>query len=185
MIQINKEILKELKPCNDRWRHYLQNYSDFSGSIVDFLKLDGIPYQDKIWVIVRLVDSKIYTKWSALCAQSVLHIFEKKYPGDTRPRECLEYLLSEGPKDLNNIRKHRDTAYACADAACADAAAAYAAACACAAAYAYAAACACAAAYAAADAYAAYAAADAAARINQQNKNIEILIELLKQSENI
>ena len=184
--KINKEILHKLKPCIERWKNYLEHYSDFDGSLAEFLKLDKISYTDKIWVSRQIVDRKIYIRWGALCAQSVLHIYENKCPNDSRVRDCLDYLLSDGEKDITVILQHKHNCFAAgasysfavtSAAAAVTAAAAYAAA-----AYAVTAHSATAA-YSAATYAAAAAADDAAAdasRSKQQGINIELLISLLE-----
>jgi len=180
MSTINTEKLKELKPCTERFKNWLENYSEFNGTFVKFLDLPKISYDDKIWVSKKVLTRDILEQWAILCAESVLHIFESKYPEDKRPRECLEYLKS-GERDRETILRHRSnclSAYAAAAYAAAYAADAYAAAYA---ADAYAAAYAAADAAADAAAYVAYATyAARIARQKQQSKNLEFLKSLLK-----
>jgi hypothetical protein len=52
---VNKEIIKSLRPCADRYENYLKYYSDFDGQFEEFLDLENITYQDKIWLAVRLM----------------------------------------------------------------------------------------------------------------------------------
>ena len=200
IIQINTEKLKELNPCVDRYRNWLEHYSEFCGSFNEFLDLDKITYDDKIFVIKKLVPKEVLVKWAILCAESVLHFFERKFPNDKRPRDCIAYLKT-GEKNIEKLINHKKSAYAAAAAAADYNAAtdtAYAAAYAANAAYAYAAdaayayaddsavtyAAAYAAAAAAYSADAAAYAADAAysdddARLKQKNKNLEFLKSLL------
>ena len=93
--------------------------------------------------LATLVKAKTCTKeeaveYAIIQAESVLHIFEKDFPDDTRPRQAVEAARKwwREPSEANRLAA-ADAAYAAADNA-----AGYAA-------------------YAAADAYAAYAAADA------------------------
>ena len=171
---INKEFLKELKPCTERYKNFLEHYADFSGTMVEFLDLDKITYKDKIWVIKLVVKREILEQWAILCAESVLYIFEKECPNDKRPRDCIEYLKT-GEKNKEKTLLHSRAVHAAAYTANAAAYAAYAAT--------YAAAYAAdAAAYAA---YAAYAASSIntdpdTARETQQNKNIDFLKQLVK-----
>ena len=150
-MQINKDVLKELKPCIERYKNYLEHYAEFDGTFAEFLDLPLISYEDKIWVAKEMLSSKQLVRWAALCAQSVLHIFEDKYPNDKRPRECIDFLLS-GNEDKSELEKHKRAAYAAANAAAN-------------------------AVYTAANAVytAAYADDAAAARSSQMAKNIEIL----------
>ena len=202
MIKINTDIIRGLRPCRSRFNNYLSHYKDFDGTLEEFLALDNITYSDKVWVFVRLADKFQLLRWSYLCAESVLHIFETKYPNDKRPRQALDaklkYINEPTEDNLVNLSDRRDAAYAAAAATAAAAYAAYEAAYeaaaaanaaynADAAAYAAAYAAYANAAYAAdanaayatyaADAYAANAAADAAAREHQQDLNLLFMIE--------
>ena len=193
-MKINKDIIAKLNPCKNRFDNYLEYYSDFDGDLREFLELENITYDDKVWVFERNTTKEQRMKWAALCAKSVLHLFEERYPNDKRPRNAIEATLN------NNItseikRNAADAAFATAYAADAYAAA-YAADAAFAAAYAadadaaayaadaaaYAADAAAYATYAAA-AYAADAAADAAAadtaRQKQQCYNLSMMLEVL------
>ena len=54
-IKINLEVIKALKPCEDRLDDYMSKFSGFEGSLVDFLSLEGLLAEDKIWVSLRLI----------------------------------------------------------------------------------------------------------------------------------
>ena len=179
-MRISTAIIKELKPCKDRLENYLKHYQDFDGTLEDFILLDKITYNDKVWVFNRLASKEQNVKWALLCASSILHIFEDKFPNDKRPRVALEAIEAwlNNPTKENAANAANDAAYAAANAA-------YAA-------NAYSAAYAAYAAYAAANAanaanaaaYAAYAAANAAAvRINQEEVNLMFMIDALKESQ--
>jgi len=100
-MQINKEVLKSLNPCFDRYEHFLENNANFDGSFNDFLDLTNLDYDDKTWVAEKILTQNQAVIWSVLCAESVLHIFEKKYPKDKRPRDCINFLKTV--KDFNNL----------------------------------------------------------------------------------
>ena len=87
---INKDYLKSLSPCEDRYKHYLENYKDWSGSLEQFLDLPELTYDDKRWVFVRSIDKSKLRLVAADFAERVLHIFESKYPNDDRPRKAIE-----------------------------------------------------------------------------------------------
>jgi hypothetical protein len=122
-MQINKEILKNLNPCLDRYKNYLENYPNFDGSFDEFLDLENITYNDKIWVAQRVLNTNQLIHFGLLCAESVLHIFEEKYPEDKRPRNCIEYLMKID--DFSNltdeqkeeILKHKNAASSASSAA--------------------------------------------------------------------
>jgi len=113
-MQINKEFLKSLNPCTDRYEHFLKHNASFDGSLSDFMELPNVNYDDKIWVAEKVLTKNQAVSWSILCAESVVHIFEDKHPDDKRFRDCIRYLKTV--KDFNSltdtereeIYKHRD-----------------------------------------------------------------------------
>jgi hypothetical protein len=145
--------LKSLSPCEDRYKHYLQNYKDWQGTLEEFLDLSELTYEDKKWVFVRSIDKDNLRLVAADFAERVLHIYEIKYPNDDRPRKAIQ-AVRDGDKDAA-YAAHAAADYA-VSAAIADDAAYYAAA----------------AAYAA---RAASYAADADARKNEEQAQIEIM----------
>ena len=175
---ITKDYLKSLNPCEDRYKHYLQNYKDWQGTLDEFLDLPELTHDDKRWVFVRSVDKNKLRFVTADFAERVLHFYENKYPNDDRPRKAIE-----AARNNNAYAAAAYAAYAaasCADAAsyaaasCADAAADARAAAAYAAYYAVS----CVAYDAAAAAYDAVADADAAAaaaRKHEEQAQIEIM----------
>ena len=124
---INTDIIRDLKPCQQRLDNFLEHYPNFNGDINKFLNLKKITYFDKLWVIFRVLPKKDVIKLAGLFAQHVLHIYEKKYPNDNRVRNCVNTVLN--PKstkiELNNaadaaadaVRYAADAAWCAADAA--------------------------------------------------------------------
>jgi hypothetical protein len=174
MIKINRSIISALKPCKDRFDNYVKFYGDREFTPRQFMGLKNITHADKLWVAFRVLPKEACIKAAVDVAESVLHIYEAKYPNDKRPREAVEAarLYADGKIAREELRTKRDTAYAAdtADAYAAYATAAYAAY----AAYATDAA-------AAADAAAAYAADAAAAyAATKKTKQKEIRTIILK-----
>jgi len=91
-MRINKEFLKSLEPCDNRYNNYLEHHSDFDGSFSDFLDLDGIHYEDKLWVTKKILNKNQAVNWSILCADSVVHVFEHECPNDNSVSNCINYL---------------------------------------------------------------------------------------------
>jgi hypothetical protein len=89
-MKINKEIIKKLNPCKERFDNFINNNPNFDSGLKEFLALTNITYSDKAWVFVRLATKEQNVKWSLACAESVLHIFENNYPEDNRPRLALK-----------------------------------------------------------------------------------------------
>jgi len=192
-LRITNEYIKSLSPCTNRFNNYIQHYENTDFSIAEFLKLDNITYSDKLWVWKKFATINEAAMFGLYCADSVLHIFQNRYPNDDRPRLALEAVREYlADPSLENKEKCKATAaaayaaYAAATAAAATAAAyaasnaANAADAASNAAYAaYAANAGAAAANAAVDAaaYAAYAARD-----SQQDLNLLYLISIYEES---
>ena len=63
------------------------------------------------WVITKLMKRKQRIRYAVYAAQQVLHIFEEKYPEDTRPRLAIEAAIKCIDK---NTKKNRDAARAAA-----------------------------------------------------------------------
>lgn len=189
-MRINKQIIEKLKPCQDRFDNFKKHYSDFDDDLKEFILLENISYSDKVWVFTRLATKMQNVKWSLLCASKVLHLFEEKYPNDKRPRKALEFVENwiNNPSDAAAYAAYAASAAAssAASSAASASAAAYAASAAFAAAAASAASSAAFAASAAAYASsaassAAYAAAYAsAARTNEEELNLLMMIEAIK-----
>jgi len=100
-MQINKEFLKSLNPCANRYEHFLEHYGEFSGSLSDFLGLPDLDYDDKIWVAKKVLTKNQAISWGVLCAESVVHIFEAKRPDDKRLINCINFLKSIN--DFNSL----------------------------------------------------------------------------------
>jgi hypothetical protein len=113
-MRINKDIIIKLNPCESRFNNYLSYYKDFDGTLEEFLALDNITYSDKVWVFARIADKYQLLKWSYLCAESVLYIFEARFLSDKRPRQTLDAILKyiNAPTDANliNLNNHRNAA---------------------------------------------------------------------------
>jgi hypothetical protein len=194
-MKISKQMIADLKPCKSRFDNFVVNYPDFMGTHSDFLSLENITYDDKIWVMTRLMTMMQKRQFALACAQSVLDIFEKKRPGDDRVRKCLEATANylDGNitvEELREARRDADAAYDAAYASYAAYAAAYDAYAyyVCSTAYAV-----CSAAYASYDAdpayvtiytvcAAAYASYAADARADQQDLNLLLLNDVINES---
>ena len=131
---ITNDLISSLNPCKDRHDNYKNAYLGVELTLDDFLDSDKISYTDKIWVSCKLLTATQARTFAILCAESVLHIFEAKYPNNKAPRELLDYLktidwLAVTEMQQIEIKRLRYAAAAAAHAAtyAADAAAAHAA----------------------------------------------------------
>jgi Immunity protein Imm5 len=113
-MRITTELVKSFNPCDDRFNNYKTNYPNSDLHIVDFLKLENITYSDKIWLWKKVATINEAALFGLKCAESVLHIFEEKYPNDTRPRQALESIkvYLDNPSDENKVKCRTAVTYA-------------------------------------------------------------------------
>ena len=76
--------IRSWRPCYDPSRHLPE---DWQGTVLDILKHDTIPPQDRLWVVLReeLIDSKTLRLFAVRCARQVQHLMT-----DTRSIAVLE-----------------------------------------------------------------------------------------------
>ena len=142
--------LNEIDACGDAVEAFKNQKETNPIKVVQgAMKIDRFDWAN--WLIVRLMNRKQNLQYAIFAAESVIDIYEKKYPDDNQPRNAIEAAKKVLGRDSKKNRI--DAAAAAYAAACAVADAAAAADVACAAA-AHAACAACAAYAAAAYAYA-------------------------------
>jgi len=113
-MQINKEVLKSLNPCADRYKHFLKHNASFDGSLSEFLDLPNLAYSDKVWVAEKVLTQNQAVSWATLCAESVVHMFEAKNTDDKILNNCINFLKTINDFDnltdteREEIEKHRD-----------------------------------------------------------------------------
>ena len=131
------EKIRSFKACESGWRKLLDSHNpkDHSQeiSIRDILKSNGI--KDAVWALRAVDDKTNVYMFCADVAESVLNLFENKYPDDKRPRKAIEATRKYANKEISKEELSAaadaaaDAAYAAANAYAAYAAdAAYAAA---------------------------------------------------------
>ena len=86
--------IKAHSPCEDGWNKLLNRLGKTQGddeplSIATIIQSNGI--KDAVWAL-RAVEGKDkeIRLFAADCAESVLHIYEKQYPNDDRPRKAIQ-----------------------------------------------------------------------------------------------
>ena len=86
--------IKAHSPCEDGWNKLLNRLGktqadDEPLSIATIIESNGI--SDAVWAL-RAVEGKDkeIRLFAADCAESVLHIYEKQYPNDYRPRKAIQ-----------------------------------------------------------------------------------------------
>ncbi len=116
---VNTEIISKWNPCKDRFDNWLKHYKDFDGDAIEFLSLDKITPQDKIWVTLRLLrdDNDLFT----LQVFAIDCAFAAAYAAAAAADATAAYTVATA------ATAYTATATAAADAADAATAAAYAA----------------------------------------------------------
>jgi hypothetical protein len=115
--------IKAHSPCSDGWNKLLNHLGkkqvdDEPLSIATIIQSNGI--KDAVWALCAVEGKdKEIRLFAADCAESVLHIYEKQYPNDDRPRKAIQ-----AARDYANGLINEDKLSASRDAACAAAGAA-------------------------------------------------------------
>jgi len=168
MIKLTTDIIKSYAPCYCPTKYIPK---DWSGSLVDILKMEEVSKLDRLWVARHAMDDKGNRLFAVWCAREALKLIPNPDPRSVEACNVSErFANGEATKEeLKIARADADAAYAVYAYAAAYATAVYAAAYATAAAYAAATAYAADAAEAAAEA-AAYGAATTYAAVTARNK---------------
>ena len=127
-MKITKEWLKEKSACGEGLEWFKDQKKDDGLTVLEALISD-----DKLdwanWLIVRIMSRPQYLAYAIFAAEQVIHIYEKKYPDDDRPRKAIEAakaVLTNDTKETRVAAAYAAAAAAAAyAAAAADAAAAY------------------------------------------------------------
>lgn len=116
-----KTTLREIRkhdPCIYGWNKLLAHLNKTKADnkpldLMTILESNGI--KDAVWALICF-DYEDYCLFLADIAESVLPIFEKKYPDDNRPRKAIQAIRDYklGKIDKTNLKS---TAYVAADAA--------------------------------------------------------------------
>lgn len=105
-IKINLDYIMQFDPCQDGIDEYIDaGHEKFNGTIIEFLDLEGVSDSNKLWVVLReeIIPEKDLHDFACKFAESVLHLFEDKYPDDDRPRKAIQakrdYIAGKISKD--------------------------------------------------------------------------------------
>jgi len=106
------------KPCSAYNREKVESLWEGKEalSLLEICDLQ-IPHKDRVWAVTRFLSKKENVFFAAECAAHVLHLYEKKYPSDSRPQEAIE-AARIWQDDAARAAAHADYAdYAAANAA--------------------------------------------------------------------
>lgn len=107
--------IKECYPCVRGWKKLLSNVNnnlDAKLTIEQILDSNGI--EDAVWALRAVSDQKKVRLFMCDVAESVLYIFEERYPDDKRPREAIEASrkFANGKITKEELQKFEDAAHA-------------------------------------------------------------------------
>jgi len=89
-MRITREKIESVNLGANSFNNFIKYYPDFDGDLQAFINLEYVTYSDKVCAVTRLFTRQQNIRWSILCAEPVLHLFEEKYPNDKRPREAIK-----------------------------------------------------------------------------------------------
>ena len=116
MTNLTLNLIKSRSPCKDGYERLLESFGkteadDTPVSIRHLLEFNGV--SDTLWVIFRCIKGREMDKRNMIAdiAEGVLHIFEKKYPDDKRPRRAIEVIKNK-KATKEEIKEAFENAYA-------------------------------------------------------------------------
>jgi hypothetical protein len=119
-MKISREFLKEKNACQDGIDWFVnQNETELVPVLRALEKDDKAPWAN--WLIVRCMTRPQYLAYAIYAAEQAIEIYEKKYPGNTDPRNAIAAAKKVLESDTKENRKIADSddAYASANASAA------------------------------------------------------------------
>jgi hypothetical protein len=114
--------IREHNPCGESWEKLLKSLNktkaDDEPLELRYI-LDTLGVSDAIWSLRSIEADRDVRLFACDCAESVLHIFEKKYPNDKRPRKAIEVsrLHADGKATRDELAAAFDASRCSADGA--------------------------------------------------------------------
>ena len=91
--------IRAANPCREGWTKLLSSLGKTKADDdpLDLLAiLDSNGLDDALWVLsCAMPDDRLARHFQAWCAEQVLHIFEREFPGDPRVRKQIEALKDD------------------------------------------------------------------------------------------
>jgi len=117
---LNIRILRKHGACTEAVEWFeTQPKKDYKSLLISCIKEDHLEWVN--WMLLRLLTKENKIRYAIYAATQVLHIFEKKYPGDDRPRKAItaarNYVKNPVNKDAATAATADSAAYAAADSA--------------------------------------------------------------------
>ena len=106
-MKLTKQWLKNKNACEKSYKWYLQQKTTDPDELFK-RAIEEKRFSDINWVISRKLKRLDKIRYAIFSAECVIDIFEKKYPGDERPRKAIEaakrYLESPTEKNKRAAR---------------------------------------------------------------------------------
>ena len=112
-MKLTVEKLKEWKACKEGIEWFINQDESDGVKVIEKLISEG-QLEWASWTICRIFNRKQNIQYAVFSAEQVIDLFEKKYPGDKRPRNAIEAAKKVLEKDTV---KNRAAAWAASAAA--------------------------------------------------------------------
>ena len=90
-MEITQQNLKDWSACTDGYKWACGILNDKPMDVKEFLEITAKHRLDwASWVICRVFDKPNKVRYAIFAAEKALHLFEKRYPDDERPRLAIE-----------------------------------------------------------------------------------------------
>lgn len=79
-------------PCEEYSRERVASLLGGGKTLLECLRSDAVPAKDRIWLATRkgACSERVHRLFACWCADQVLPLFERAYPGDDRPRMAIQ-----------------------------------------------------------------------------------------------
>jgi len=107
-MKITVEELKKIDACDEAVEWVKQQNTTDIHELYELAKRNNhLDWAN--WLVVEFMDKEQQIKYAIFAVESVLHIFEKKYPNDDRPRKAIQAAKDflENPSDVTAARAAR------------------------------------------------------------------------------
>jgi hypothetical protein len=88
-VKITREWLEQRNACKEG-KEWCLSHGELTINELFPIFMSHKKYRWLNWLLVRLMDQKQRIAYAVFADESVLHIFEKKYPDNKRPRQAIE-----------------------------------------------------------------------------------------------
>ena len=89
---MNLKEIEELGPCTEGWDNLVKHYPKWKGTLLEFMDLDKIPDEDKVWLFADCtIDNDIKKEFAFICAETAMQHTDKKEIHTFHTLNLLDY----------------------------------------------------------------------------------------------